>query len=365
MTHDQQTVCRRRLRQLQTQLEPAGVDAFLLHTGPSLRYYCGFTGDSSYLVVRPGEAVFCTDGRYTTQAAGELPPEIEIRLLTPGNGLARQLAAFAPRRLGVEEQSLPVARSRQLQQEISGLEIVFCQQRITAPRQRKDAGELQEIRRAVAVAEEAYRAARPLLRPGISEREIALELEYQMKRRGAERTAFDLIVASGYRAALPHGLAADKPLAPGDPVTIDFGACCRGYHSDQTCTLFLGEPDREQRQVYEVLFQAQQTGMAAAQTGMAAKELDRTVREVINQAGYGEFFSHGTGHGVGLEIHEAPSISAASDQQLAAGMVFTVEPGCYFPHRWGIRLEDMVVLEEDGARRLTTLDKRLDQAIVD
>ncbi|MCD6150038.1 MAG: M24 family metallopeptidase, partial [Deltaproteobacteria bacterium] len=157
----------------------------------------------------------------------------------------------------------------------------------------------------------------------------------------------------------------EKPIAPGDMITIDFGACYQGYHSDQTCTVFLGEPSKKQQEVYQAVFLAQQAGIKAARPEISAKDLDHIVREMLEQAGYGKYFSHGTGHGVGLEIHEAPSISSRSADILAANMVFTIEPGCYFPHQWGIRLEDMIYLTNQGSQVLTTLDKQLESAIIE
>ncbi len=355
----------RRLNRLRQLLPESRVDAFLLHTLPALRYYSGFTGDSAFLLVEKDRATFFTDGRYTTQAAGELPPDLTLVRIDSFIQLAANLADRNITLLGVEEQSFSLWRSRELKKKIPGLEIVFCQQQISTPRLCKDEEELALIKEAIAIAEEAYRQAIARLKPGISEQDLALELEYQMKRRGAEKTAFDLIVASGRRSALPHGIASAKPIAPGDMITIDFGARYQGYHSDQTCTVFLGEPEPDRKKVYQDVFLAQQAGIKAARPGMDAKALDRIVREVIEQAGHGDYFSHGTGHGVGLEIHEAPSISSRSTDRLAAGMVFTIEPGCYFPHQWGIRLEDMVYLGEKGSRVLTTLDKRLEAAIIE
>ncbi len=354
-----------RLHKLKQLLTECRVDAFLLHTLPALRYYAGFTGDNAFLLVEKDRTTFFTDGRYTTQAAGELLPDLALVRIDSFVQLSANLANREITLLGVEEQSFSLWRSRELKKNIPHLEIVFCQQQISTPRLRKDEGELTLIKEAIAIAEGAYRQTVSLIKPGITEHDLALELEYQMKRRGAEKNAFDLIVASGCRSALPHGVASAKPIAPGDMITIDFGACYQGYHSDQTCTVFLGEPDSSRKKIYQDVFLAQQTGIKAARPGIDAKALDRIVREVVEQTGHGDYFSHGTGHGVGLEIHEAPSISSRSTDRLAAGMVFTIEPGCYFPHQWGVRLEDMILLTEKESRVLTTLDKRLESAIIE
>jgi len=353
------------LSKLKLQLSGSRAEAFFLHTLPSLRYYSGFTGDSGFLLVEAKEVTFFTDGRYTTQAVSELPGEIPLIQIDSFDQLTTHLAKQKITLLGVEEQSFSIFRDRELKKRIPHLQTISCQQSISAPRLCKDKEELALIKQAISIAEEAYRQTITLVKPGITEHDIALELEYQMKRRGAERTAFDLIVASGYRSSLPHGIASEKPIAPGDMITIDFGACYQGYHSDQTCTIFLGEPSKKQQEVYQAVLLAQQVGIKTARPEIGAKELDHSVREVIEQAGYGEYFSHGTGHGVGLEIHEAPSVSSRSADTLATNMVFTIEPGCYFPHQWGIRLEDMIYLTDQGSQVLTTLNKRLESAIID
>ena len=353
------------LSKLKLQLAKSQAEAFFLHTLPSLRYYSGFTGDNGFLLVEAGQTTFFTDGRYTTQATSELPAEISLVQIDSFSQLSSNLAERKITSLGVEEQTFSIFRDRELKKRIPHLQTISCQQLISSPRLHKDEEELILIKKAITIAEEAYQTVVTLIKPGISEHDIALELEYQMKRRGAERSAFALIVASGYRSSLPHGLASEKLISPGDIITIDFGACYQGYHSDQTCTVFLGEPAIKHKQAYQAVFLAQQAGIKAAQPGMSAKELDHIVREMLNQAGYGKYFSHGTGHGVGLEIHEAPSISSRSSAILASEMVFTIEPGCYFPHQWGIRLEDMIYLTKQGSQVLTTLDKQFESAIIE
>lgn len=354
----------RRLDTLRSLLADHDIDAALLHTLPSLRYYCGFTGDSGFLLLAAADAVLYTDGRYTTQAAAEVPPLVAVIRADTFAAGARQLGARNLSRLGFEEETLAVARFRELENALEHTALVPARQLIMAPRLVKDTGEQELLREAVGIAEAAYAEILPLVKPGVRERDIAIELEYHMRRHGAEDRAFDIIVASGERGALPHGVASDKPISPGDAVVIDFGARRHGYHSDHTCTVFLGEPSAERERVYRAVYAAQQAGIAAARPGMTAAALDAVVRDHLAAAGLGEYFLHGTGHGVGLEIHEPPSISSRGDTILAAGMIFTIEPGCYFPHRWGVRLEDMILLEADGGRRLTTLDKRLETAVL-
>ena len=196
------------------------------------------------------------------------------------------------------------------------------------------------------------------------ELDLAAELEYQIRLGGGERAAFPLIVASGPRSALPHGVASDRIINPGDMVTVDFGACYRGYHSDQTCTFFLEQPEPRIQRTYEAVYAAQNSGFAALKNELTGPQLDKIVRDSLTDAGYGLEFTHGTGHGIGLEIHEAPSISAnAKSVKLEPGMVFTIEPGCYFPNQWGIRIEDTVHLTGNSFEKLTTIDKSLENMI--
>jgi Xaa-Pro aminopeptidase len=196
-----------------------------------------------------------------------------------------------------------------------------------------------------------------LIRPGVVERDVALALEYALKRRGAEEKAFDFIVASGTRGALPHGVASDKRLAEGELVTIDFGCRVDGYHADETVTLAVGRSADVLQRVFEVVLAAHDQALAAVAPGLPMVELDRIAREHIANAGYGEFFGHGLGHGVGLEVHEAPTVSARSKAVVQKGMVFTIEPGIYLPEVGGVRIEDMVVATDGGARVLTLIPK--------
>ena len=360
-----------RIAKLRSRLDEALCDAFLAHHPPSLSYLTGYRGDSAYLLVGPQTSIFYTDGRYTTQAAAEIPPELELVRIHSGEQFLRQLAESHPQQtLGIDENQLSANLWLKLRERL-GREPRAAATTINHDRIWKDPEEIKALRQAVAIAEKALAAARPQLQPGIHELEIAAEMEYQLRRAGGSAAAFPLIVASGPRSALPHGVASPRTIAPGDPVTIDFGAVYNGYHSDQTCTFFLGEPDSEQRRVYDTLLAAQRAGfetlneMAANGSRLTARELDGRVRRVVEAAGLGAAFSHGTGHGVGLEIHEAPSISPHSPEQaLEPGMVFTIEPGCYFAERWGIRIEDTVHLTPHGAERLTTIDKQLENMII-
>ena len=355
-----------RLEKLCNLLDEAQCDAFLINHPANLNYYTGYSGDSAYLLVTANHRHFFTDGRYTTQAVAEIPESVELTRITSFKDLCLHLNENREiKRVGIDENKISAENWLKLRENLNGKEPISAARTLAKPRKYKDESEINLLRKAVAIAESALKKSLHLLRPGTSERDIAAEIEYHIHRAGGEKAAFPLIVASGPRSAMPHGVASERFINPGDIVTIDFGACYRGYHSDQTCTFFLEAPDREVRRVYEALYKAQSRGIKALKNDLSARDLDREVREVLVEAKLDQWFSHGTGHGVGLEIHEAPSISSQSpDKELEPGMVFTIEPGCYFPNRWGIRIEDMIYLHDHGAEKLTTIDKSLEKMII-
>jgi Xaa-Pro aminopeptidase len=356
----------KRLEKLRSLLPKAKCDAFLINHPANLNYYTGYSGDSAYLLVTAEKSCFFTDGRYTTQAAAEIPTAIDLIRIAAFKDLGRYVKEERTvKNLGADENQICAGNWFKLQQEITPCELKAAAAVLSEPRLHKDKDELKLLRRAVEIAESALQNSLSLLQPGTRESDLAAEIEYQIRLGGGERAAFPLIVASGPRSALPHGVASDRLINHGDIVTIDFGACYKGYHSDQTCTFFLQEPEADVRQAYEIIYQAQEIGFAALKEKITGLELDRIVREYIADAGMGREFSHGTGHGIGLEIHEAPSISQHSQAgELEPGMVFTIEPGCYFPNRWGIRIEDTIHLSVDGTEKLTTIDKRLENMVI-
>ncbi len=342
-------------------------DAFLIDHPANLNYFTGYSGDSAYLLVTPDKSSFFTDGRYTTQAAAEIPNQIDLIRITNFQDLCHNIKQNSTiKYLGADENKLCAGNWLKLRQEINPCELKPVSASLCRPRLRKDNEEIKLLRRAVAIAEQALSSSLDRLQSGMRESELAAEIEYQIRLNGGERAAFPLIVASGPRSALPHGVASERRISPGDIVTIDFGACYKGYHSDQTCTFFLKEPGPEVQKVYNILYEAQKTGATALSPNLSGRELDRIVRDSVSAGGFAKEFSHGTGHGLGLEIHEAPSISAKSqDGKLEPGMVFTIEPGCYFPNRWGIRIEDTYHLAATGPEKLTTIDKNLAKMIID
>lgn len=356
----------KRLEKLRRLLPEAGCDAFLINHPANLSYYTGYSGDSAYLLISAEKNHFFTDGRYTTQAVAEIPGAIDLIQITTIQDLCRHIKDDKSiKQLGVDENQLSAGNWLKLEKEIAPAKLKTAAARLSRPRLHKDKSELTLLRRAVEIAESALQSSLKQLQAGTRESDLAAEIEYQIRLGGGERAAFPLIVASGPRSALPHGVASDRLINHGDLVTIDFGACYKGYHSDQTCTFFLKEPEKDVQKVYEAVYQAQEIGFAALEEKITGPGLDRVVREYLTKAGLGREFSHGTGHGIGLEIHEAPSISQHSRAgELEKDMVFTIEPGCYFPNHWGIRIEDTVHLTDSGAEKLTTIDKRLENMII-
>ncbi len=332
------------------------VEAFLVSKLENVRYLSGFTGSSACVLVTPGDLYFVTDPRYEEQAASQVPPAFQKVILKPGERLSALVKGKGWSTLAVED-SMSLGQYQALKKGLDGGEIRVWRGVIEEQRRVKTPEEVEEIGRAVALAQEAFHKVRGMLKPGVSERDLALELEFVMRRQGAQGVAFPFIVASGPRSAMPHGDASHKVLEDGDLVILDFGARWRGYHSDMTRTFKLGPWRAWEKEVYTVVLEAQEAAMAAIRPGVEAKEVDGVARRIIEEAGYGDYFGHGLGHGVGLEIHEAPTLAPTSEDVLEVGMVFTVEPGIYLPGKGGVRIEDMVFLGPRGPEVLTSLPK--------
>lgn len=348
-----------RLARLRARLEELDLPGLLV-TGPAnVRYLSGFAG-SGFLVVAGERPVLVTDGRYAEEAEAEAPG-FELIVYRREAELRERLQALVREvglpRLACEEAHLSLARHRWFREALEGVELVPRDGLVEGLRQVKDPGEVARIRRALALAEDAFERLLPAVGPGRSERELALELEFTMRRLGAEGASFDLIVASGPNSSRPHARPGDRRVERGDLVLFDFGAVLGGYCSDTTRTVVVGPPQPRQREVYELVLAAQEAALRAVRPGATGDEVDRAARQVLEAAGYGEQFAHGTGHGVGLEIHEAPRLSPGREDRLEAGMVVTVEPGVYLPGWGGVRIEDLVLVTEEGCERLNRTAK--------
>ena len=345
----------------------AGTESYLypLAARPAnIRYISGFAGTESYLYLSAERAVILTDSRYTLQAEKE-GKNCGVRTIGKGTGygelLAQLLSEDGVRTLGFEEDALLYGTAAELQEK-SGLPAGQWKPlagALSTLRAVKSAEEIHKIEEAERIGDAAFSYILEELKPGVTELQIAAKLEYFMKSHGAEGTSFDTIAASGLHSAMPHAVPTDKPLEKGDFVTMDFGCRYQGYCSDMTRTVVIGKADARQKEIYQVVLEAQEAALASLRPGMTGAEGDRLARAVIEEAGYGEYFGHSLGHSVGLEIHEKPALSSREETVLAPGMIETVEPGIYIPDFGGVRIEDLVVLTEDGVRNLTRSPKNL------
>ena len=338
--------------------EPA-LDALLLLRPENRRYVTGFTGSAGLALLTAADAWLAVDFRYEEQAASEAVGWTVIRgRRDPLGALA---AAVRDRRLGriaFESEFVPYAEVERLREKLAPAELVPLQG-VDRIRWVKDQEERGAIARAAEIADAAYGEIRGRLRPGLSEREAALEMEFVMRRMGAERLAFDMVLASGPRSALPHGRATERVMRAGDLVTLDFGAVWNGYCSDCTRTVVVGDADDRQRRVYGVVVEALDAALGMVRPGVAGRDVDARARDVIASAGFGDAFGHSLGHGVGLDVHEGPRLSPQDDTALQPGMVLTVEPGIYLPGWGGVRVEELVAVTEDGCRILTAAPRDL------
>ena len=347
-----------RRARLAERLGELGVESLLVTELPNVRYLSGFTGSNGALLVAPTATVFFTDGRYAEQAGREVSDVERVttsRLVPAAGERARDLGL---RRLGFEG-TLPFREHGALAEAAAGVELIAVNGAVEQLRATKDADEVAAIRRAQEITDGALEVALPQLVEGATEREIALVLEVEVRRLGAERLGFDPIVAFGEGAAEPHHRPGERALCRGDVVKLDFGALVDGYHADMTRTVALGDPPDELLAVYEVVRAAQSSAADSLTAGATAGALDAAARSVIAEAGYGDRYTHPLGHGVGLEIHEWPILRAGADDRVPAGAVITLEPGIYLPGVGGVRIEDMMYVSEDGAEALPSSTKEL------
>ena len=356
----------RRRDALRGLLTQAGVEALLVTDLLNIRYLTGFTGSNAALLLHAGgdePTLFCTDGRYTTQAAAEVPDLATVVDRASAAALARRAAAEVKTygRTGFESQYVSVEEHETLKVRFDGVELVRTPGLVEKLRLVKDDAEVEALRRACAAADGALHDLIEAggLRPGRTELEVARDLENRMLEHGSDGPSFDSIVAAGAHSAIPHHRPTGAELAKGDFLKLDFGATVEGYHSDMTRTVVLGEPADWQREIYDLVHAAQAAGSAAVKPGAEVSDVDAAARSVITAAGRGEEFAHGLGHGVGLQIHEAPSLAATGVGTLSAGMAVTVEPGVYLAGRGGVRIEDTLVVRDSGPELLTLTTKDL------
>ncbi len=335
------------------------VDAILLFGLYDIRYLCGFSGTDGAFLLTDSESIFLTDSRYATQARDQVSTDRVICYAGKLAGIGDELTRLEAARVGFDANSVSVAVFEKLTaQAPDHIEWVPLSEDLDALRACKDPDELALMKKAADLNREAFERIIPLIKAGVSEKTVALELEFALKRLGGEDNAFDFIVASGIRGALPHGVASDKPMGDGELVTIDFGTRVQGYCSDETVTFAVGNISGKLRQIFDIVLEAHDSALAAVRPGVKISDLDAVARNHISASGFGEFFGHGLGHGVGLDIHEYPAVSSRTEDSLREGMVITIEPGIYIPDLGGVRIEDSIVVTATGYELLTSIPKQ-------
>lgn len=352
-----------RLTKARRKMTDEGIEAVLVTHNANVFYLSGFSGSSGFILLTLEDAFLYTDFRYLQQAE-EQARFFEVVRVTGSNDY-ESAAAFLKKKglktLYLEEAHITLREYNQLQEKIrliaAAVELLPLHNFFEELRALKEDSEIELIKSAAAAADEALRQTVSLLKPGMTELEVASELEYRLRRGGSERLPFDIIVASGVRSSLPHGVATGKLINEGELVTIDCGAVYGGYSSDVSRTFVLGSPSQKQQEIFDLVLEAQQLGIGSLKSGVECSSVDALVRNYLQKRGYGSCFGHGLGHGVGIEVHELPTLSPRGKGTLQEGMVFTVEPGIYLEGWGGVRIEDLVVLTPGGPRIITAVEK--------
>ena len=324
---------------------------------PNIFYYSGFTSPDAYLLISHDAQYIITDSRYTIQARVQADG---FELFDVKDGFERVFSKINAKYIGFEENAMSVREYKKLRTKLGeNRDFVEMNKLISEQRKIKDKDEINKISEAERIGDEAFLHTLKKIKAGVSEKEIALDLEIFMKKQGALSLSFETIVASGARSAMPHGVASDKIIENGDLLTLDFGCIFEGYCSDMTRTIVVGKADEMQKSIYNTVLKAQEAAIGAAREGTPCDQVDEAARSIINDAGYGKNFGHGLGHGVGIEIHESPSFTPRCSEKLRDGHVITVEPGIYVDGFGGVRIEDLIVIENGVARNLTHAPKEL------
>ncbi|MBV9669324.1 MAG: aminopeptidase P family protein [Acidobacteriales bacterium] len=359
------TSTRARQQRLFEQLSSTKADALLITHLPNIRYLTGFTGSSAALACAGNKLAFFTDGRYTTQARAEVEG---ARILIPKKKSAltaavEWLAAQKPAAIALDADHLTLAQSNQIKSTLKKLsskaKLLPSPDLVARLRMTKDSGEIARIRAANSLASAQFEPLLPHLKPGTPETAVAAQLEFACRIAGAEGMSFETIVAAGKRSALPHGVASPAPLPKRGFVVLDYGVILAGYCSDMTRTVFIGRPSTREREIYNAVLEAHEAAKAAVAPGVPCEHVDAAARKVLARAKLAQYFTHSTGHGVGLEIHEPPRIGKKQPETLQPGMVITIEPGAYLPALGGVRIEDMVLVTNTGCQTLTPTPKSL------
>lgn len=343
-------------------LKEKKLDAALICDPYNIRYLSGFSGGTGYLYISKEKQALLTDSRYTTAAMQETSG-FKIVEAAQSEGYYKAVYAMLleenAKSIGFESERITYSEYLKWSKYLKGVDFVGLPDEFTALRRIKADWEIDRLRRAEAIGDKAFKRILDIIKPGMTEISVAAHIEFFMKEEGAEGLSFETIAASGKNSSMPHAIPTEKRIENGDFLTLDFGCIYRGYCSDMTRTVVVGKADKRQREIYEVVRQAQQAALDFIKEGYKGREIDKVARDVINKAGYGKYFGHGLGHGVGLYIHEEPRLSLSGEDIIKAGMVETVEPGIYIPDFGGVRIEDMVVVTKEGIINLTGSPKEL------
>ena len=351
-----------RLLKIREKLAQKDLDGVLITDEKNQRYATGFAFTDGAVLITRERAFLFTDSRYIEAAEKTVSADIGLRLFGSGKRLSElikaELEACGVRSIGAEEFSLPHGQYLEYEK-LLGLELSPCQSIFYELRASKDEQELEHMRKAQAIAEKALDDVLRIIRPGVTERDIAAEITYRLLKHGGDGNSFDPIAVSGANSSMPHGVPSDKPVESGDFVTMDFGCLKNGYCSDMTRTVAVGYASEEMKNVYDVVLRAQLEGIKTARAGVSGADIDGAARKVISDAGYGEYFGHAFGHSLGLDIHETPTASPSAKAPMPIGAVISAEPGVYLPEKFGVRIEDVLILREDGCENITHANKEL------
>jgi Xaa-Pro aminopeptidase len=350
-----------RINQLKARIRQDNLDALVITYPNQIRYLTGFSGDTAVLVITPTQAELMADFRFKDQAHKQTKgAKVNVTKGDSFTGLKdHRLLCAKNARVGFSSEQMSVGARERLARHIPNALLVAADSTLFGMGWVKDSAELKEIKKAVHIADVAFSRVLALVRPGVGENELAAELEYQMMMLGSEKPAFESIIASGYRSAMPHGVATLKKVQKGDFVTFDFGATVNGFVSDCTRTVVVGKASERQKKVYNIVAKAQLAAIHRVKAGIEAKAVDAAARAVITKAGYGKEFGHGTGHGIGFYIHMGPRVSQVSQDKLMVNNVITIEPGVYVSGWGGVRIEDDVVVTKSGCTVLNRAEKKL------
>ncbi|GAA2899689.1 Xaa-Pro peptidase family protein [Enterococcus pseudoavium] len=348
-----------RIEKLRALMKKEVIDGYLVTSSANLRYLTNFTGTAGMAFITLDQAFFITDFRYTEQASEQVQG---MTILQHQGDIVGEIIKLMDKEsvnvLGFEDAFMTYAEYS-IFEEVIDAELAPASGLIEKLREQKDEGEIAIIQKACAIADEGFEHVLKMIRPGMTEIEVANQLDFFMRSLGATGTSFDTIVASGARSALPHGVASEKMIEQGELITLDFGCVYQGYVSDITRTFAIGDPGQQLKDIYQIVLAAQQKVLEVAQAGVTGTQLDAVARDLITEAGYGEAFGHSTGHGIGLEIHEGPNVSRSNEVRLMTGNVITDEPGIYLAGLGGVRIEDDLVILAEGNRVLTHSPKEL------